>query len=148
MVNRFFLLLLVALGGAGLAVQIAWNARLRLSIGSPILTTIVSLTVSLLSLILLWASGTIERGTLPPFNAVPAWAWLGGIFAAYYLVSSLVAIPKLGVSSVFSLVIAGQVIMSLVLDSTGAFGVNQISLSGSRILGTVLMLAGAVLIQR
>ncbi len=148
MLNRLLLLLLVALGGAGLAVQIAWNARLRLSTGSPILTTIVSLSVSLLSLLLLWTSGTVERGALPAFHAVPTWAWLGGIFAAYYLVSSLVAIPKLGVASVFSLVIAGQVIMSLVLDATGAFGVEQISPSGYRLLGTLMMLAGAVLIQR
>ncbi len=148
MLNRLFLLFLVALGGAGLAVQITWNARLRLSTDSPILTTIVSLSVSLFSLLLLWASGTVERGSLPAFNAVPTWAWLGGVFAAYYLVSSLVAIPKLGVASVFSLVIAGQVIMSLVLDSTGAFGVEQISPNGSRLLGTLMMLAGAVLIQK
>lgn len=147
MLDRFLLFFLVALGGAGLAVQIAWNARLRLSTGSPILTTIVSLSVSLLSLLLLWASGTTERGSLPAFHAVPTWAWLGGIFAAYYLVSSLVAIPKLGVASVFSLVIAGQVIMSLVLDSTGAFGVDQISPSRYRLVGTLMMLVGAVLIQ-
>ncbi len=148
MLNRFLLFFMVALGGAGLAVQIAWNARLRLSTGSPILTTIVSLSVSLLSLFLVWASGISERGALPAFTAVPTWAWLGGVFAAYYLVSSLVAIPKLGVASVFSLVIAGQVIMSLILDSTGAFGINQISPSGSRIVGTVLLLGGAVLIQK
>ncbi|EDX84907.1 hypothetical protein S7335_2606 [Synechococcus sp. PCC 7335] len=73
---------------------------------------------------------------------------MGGIFAAYYLVSSLVAIPRIGVASVFSLVIAGQVIMSLVLDTTGAFGVTQISLSPLRILGTLLLLAGAILIQQ
>ena len=148
MLNRLLLLFLVALGGAGLTVQTAWNARLRLSTDSAILTTIVSLTVSLLSLLLLWASGVSERGALPAFNAVPPWAWLGGVFAAYYLVSSLVAVPRLGVASVFSLVIAGQVIMSLILDTTGAFGVSQISPSGSRIAGIILLLAGAVLMQK
>lgn len=148
MLNRLLLFLLVALGGAGLAVQSTWNARLRLATGSPVLTTIVSLTVSLLALLLVWASGTTERGSLPTLNSVPAWAWLGGVFAAYYLVSSLVAIPKIGVASVFSLIIAGQVIMSLILDATGAFGVNQISLSSSRLLGTLLLLAGTILIQK
>ncbi|MBE9062211.1 DMT family transporter [cf. Phormidesmis sp. LEGE 11477] len=148
MLNRLFLLLLVTLGGAGLAVQSTWNARLRLSTGSPILTTIVSLAVSLLLLLLLWISGTTERGSLPAFSSVPLWSWLGGVFAAYYLVSSLVAIPKIGVASVFSLIIAGQVMMSIVLDATGAFGVTQISLSSSRVVGTLLLLAGAVLIQK
>ncbi|WP_050765912.1 DMT family transporter [Synechococcus sp. PCC 7335] len=148
MLPKLLLLLLVTLGGAGLAVQSTWNARLRLSTGSPVLTTIVSLIVSLASLLLLWLSGTTARGSLPAFSSVPLWSWLGGIFAAYYLVSSLVAIPRIGVASVFSLVIAGQVIMSLVLDTTGAFGVTQISLSPLRILGTLLLLAGAILIQQ
>jgi transporter family-2 protein len=146
--NRLILLFLVMLGGAGLAVQSTWNARLRLSTGSPVLTTIVSLTVSLIALMLLWISGSAERGSLPAFDSVPVWAWLGGVFAAYYLVSSLIAIPELGVASVFSLVIAGQVTMSLILDTTGAFGVAQISLTTSRILGALLLLAGTVLIQK
>lgn len=51
------------LGGAGLAVQSTWNARLRLLTGSPVLTTIVSLTVSLIALMLLWVSGSAERGS-------------------------------------------------------------------------------------
>lgn len=148
MFNRLLLLFLVALGGAGLAVQSTWNARLRLSTGSALLTTIVSLTVSLLALLLLWASGISERGTLPAFTSVPIWSWLGGVFAAYYLVSSLIAIPKIGVASVFSLIIAGQVLMSLVLDATGAFGVTQIHLSPSRLLGTLLLLAGTILVQK
>lgn len=59
-----------------------------------------------------------------------------------------IAIPKLGVATVFSLVIAGQMVAALVLDSTGAFGVTQISLSVSRVLGTALLLIGAILIQK
>ena len=70
------------------------------------------------------------------------------MFAGYYLVASLIAIPKLGVAVVFSLVIAGQMLGALLLDSTGAFGVNQISLNPARILGTVLLLAGVILIQK
>jgi bacterial/archaeal transporter family-2 protein len=147
MLNRLILSLLVALGGAGLAVQMAWNARLRIATGSPILTTLISVFVSLLSLVLLWFSGVTERGSLPAFDALPKWAWFGGVLAVYYLVAALIAIPKLGAAAVFSLVIAGQMLASLVLDSTGAFGVTQIFLSPSRVLGTVFLLIGVVLIQ-
>jgi bacterial/archaeal transporter family-2 protein len=148
MFTRFVLFLLVALGGAGLAIQMAWNARLRVSIGSPVLTTIISVFVTLLSLTLVWASGATHRGSIPAFNSLPQWAWFGGIFAAYYLVASLIAIPKLGAAVVFSLVIAGQMIAALILDSTGAFAVAQISLNPSRVLGTVLLLIGVILIQK
>ncbi|MEG3847392.1 DMT family transporter [Microcoleus sp. herbarium19] len=146
--TRLVLFLLVAIGGAGLTIQMAWNARLRTSTGSPVLTTMISVFVTLLSLALVWASGATNRGSLPAFNSLPQWAWFGGIFAAYYLVASLIAIPKLGVATVFSLVIAGQMVAALVLDSTGAFGVTQISLSLSRVLGTGLLLIGVILIQK
>jgi len=148
MFTRFALVLVVALGGAGLTLQMAWNARLRISTGSPVLTTIISVFVTLLSLALVWASGVADRGSMPAFNSLPKWAWFGGAFAAYYLVASLVAIPKIGAASVFSLVIAGQMIAALVLDSTGAFGVTQNSLRISHVIGTALLLVGAILIQR
>ena len=148
MLTRLLFFLLVALGGAGLTIQMAWNARLRTATGSPILTTIISILVSLLSLVLVWVSGVTDRGSLPAFNSVPKWAWFGGVFAVYYLVASLIAIPKLGAAAVFSLVIAGQVIAALILDSTGAFGVARISLTASRVLGTAFLLIGVILIQK
>src|SRR5437763_15963463 len=147
MFTRIILFFLVALGGAGLTIQMAWNSRLRTATGSPVLTTIISICVSLLSLILVWASGATDRGSLPAFNSLPKWAWFGGVFAAYYLVASLIAIPKIGAGVVFSLVIAGQMIAALTLDSTGAFGLARISLSASRFLGTALLLVGVTLIQ-
>ena len=146
--TRIGIFLLVALGGAGLTLQMAWNARLRTGTGSPVLATIISLCVSSISLALFWVSGATTRGALPPFNSLPKWAWFGGIFAAYYLVASLIAMPKLGAAAVFSLVIVGQMVAALILDSTGTFGVTQISLSGSRILGTILLVIGVVLMQR
>ncbi len=148
MFTRIILFLLVALGGAGLTIQMAWNSRLRAATGSPVLTTIISVVVTLISLVLVWASGATPRGSIPPFISLPKWAWFGGVFAGYYLVASLIAIPRLGAAAVFSLVIAGQMIAALILDSTGAFGMPHISLSTSRLLGAALLLIGVVLIQR
>jgi transporter family-2 protein len=148
MFTRVLLLVLVALGGVGLTMQMAWNSRLRIGTGSPVLTNIISICVSLVSLVLFWLTGLTPKGSLPAVNSLPAWAWFGGVFAAYYLVASLIAIPKLGTAAVFALVIAGQMIGALVLDSTGAFGVPHLSLTGSRVIGTVLLFAGALLIQR
>ncbi|MGZ5567349.1 MAG: DMT family transporter, partial [Limisphaerales bacterium] len=71
-----------------------------------------------------------------------------GVCAAYYLIASLVALPKLGAAAVFSLVIAGQLITALILDSTGAFGVPHIGISTTRAIGVALLLAGVALIQK
>jgi len=148
MLTRFLFLILVAGGGAALALQVAWNARLRIATGSPVLTTMISIVVTLISLLLLWVSGISARGSVPSFNSIPKWAWLGGVCAAYYLIASLVALPRLGAAAVFSLVIAGQLITALILDSTGAFGVPHIGISPTRAIGIVLLLAGVALIQK
>lgn len=148
MLTRLIFLLLVAGGGAALTLQAAWNARLRLATGSPVLTTMISIIVTLITFSLVLLSGLSPRGTVPSFNAIPKWAWFGGVCAAYYLLASLIALPKLGAAAVFSLVIAGQLIGALVLDSTGAFGVPHVGLSPTRIVGVVLLLAGVLLIQK
>jgi transporter family-2 protein len=148
MLIRIAFLILVAFGGAALTLQAAWNARLRVATASPVLTTIISITVTLVTLVTLWATGLTNRGSVPAFGSIPKWAWLGGICAAYYLIASLVALPKLGAASVFSLVIAGQVLTAVALDSVGAFGVPQISLSMTKIVGAILLLVGVVLIQK
>ncbi len=148
MLTRILFGFLVALGGVGLSLQMAWNARLRIATGSPVLTTIISVIVTLLSLGVVWGSGATDRGTLPPFHSLPKWAWFGGVFAGYYLVAALIGIPKLGTAAVFALVIAGQVVSALVLDSTGAFGVPRIPMSMFRIVGIVLLLIGVILIQK
>lgn len=148
MLIRIILFLVVALGGAGLTLQMAWNSRLREATASPVLATMISVLVTLVSLVVVWASGVTNRGTLPEFNSLPKWAWFGGALSAYYLVASLVAIPRLGVAAVFSLVIAGQMAAALILDSTGAFGVTQISLSPLRVLGAALLVVGVALIQK
>lgn len=140
--------LVVVIAGAGLAVQMAWNARLRLSTNSPVLTTIISLVVSIIPLVFFWVGGAGGRGSIPALDSLPKWAWLGGVFAAFYLVAALIAIPKLGAGSVFSLVIVGQVVAALFLDSTGFFGITRIPLNGSRVLGTLLLIFGVVLIQK
>lgn len=145
---RILLYLVVALGGAGLAVQAVWNARLRTATGSPILTVLISVFITFVCVLLTWASGTTARGTVPAFGSIPKWAWFGGVFAGFFLLSSLIAVPRLGAAAVFSLVIAGQLIAAVILDATGAFGVTQIPLNPMRMLGTGLLLAGVVLIQR
>ena|SRR5881394_281267 len=148
MLTRWLWFVLVALGGAALTIQAAWNARLRAATGSPVLTTMISVIITILCFALVWVSGVTPRGSMPGFQSAPKWAWGGGICAAYYLLVSLVALPRLGAAAVFCLIIAGQMMTAVVLDSTGAFEVARISLNPSRIIGTILLLAGVVLIQK
>lgn len=144
---KLLYLVLVALGGVGLTIQIAWNARLREATQSPLLAVLVSLTTSLIAAAVLWLSGVFPRGSLPRFNATPVWSWCGGLFAAYYLMVTLLAIPRYGAAVVVAVVVAGQMAAGLYLDSAGAFGVHPAPLNTARILGAGSIILGVMLIQ-
>jgi transporter family-2 protein len=135
----------VLIGGAGLALQFVWNAKLREFTGSTLLAALVSLGVSMALLGILWVAGIAPRGTLPSPGNPPAWSWMGGAFAVYFLIVAMLALPRLGTSGVVLLAVAGQLAAGLILDATGAFGVPRIPLDGFRIMGAVLVMAGAIL---
>jgi bacterial/archaeal transporter family-2 protein len=73
---------------------------------------------------------------------------LGGIGGAAVVYVGLVAVRPLGVGGVIAVLVAAQLVGSLVIDRFGWFGVEQISLSGGRIAGLVLVIAGTLLITR
>jgi len=135
----------VLIGGAGLTLQFVWNAKLREFTESTLLAAIISLTVSMALLGILWVVGIAPRGALPSPENPPVWSWMGGIFAVYFLIIAMIALPRLGASGVVLLAVAGQLAAGLVLDTTGAFGVPRIPMEGFRILGAALVMTGAIL---
>lgn len=56
--------------------------------------------------------------------------------------------PRLGVASTITLMIAGQLALSLVLDHFGWLGVPRQPLSLTRVAGVALVLAGVLLVRR
>lgn len=136
-----------ALVGAGLTIQIGMNATLRSGVGSPIIATIVNFAVGLLALVVLaMAGGTrLVPGSVA---VVPAWAWLGGLLGAAYVASTTVLGPRLGAATLLALTLAGQMLAALVVDHYGVIGFPQNPVTWTRIAGTILLLAGVLLITR
>jgi transporter family-2 protein len=79
----------------------------------------------------------------------PWWYWVGGGGMGLLVVFTITATaPKLGTTAVISLLIAGQLAMGVAIDRYGLFGVEQIPLTWVRVLGIVLLAAGAALALR
>ncbi len=47
---------------------------------------------------------------------VPWWAWFGGLFGAFYGVAAVLLAKQMGAATLMSLVVAGQLVCSVVLD--------------------------------
>jgi hypothetical protein len=57
-------------------------------------------------------------------------------------------LPRLGTATFVALLVAGQMLASLLADHYGFFGVIQHPVSISRLLGAALLLGGVILIRR
>jgi bacterial/archaeal transporter family-2 protein len=142
------LTLLAILAGTSFVAQQAVNANLRISINSAVWAGFVS-----------YLGGTICMAVLAailrdpwPAGAVLArsswWAWSGGLFGAIYIAISILLLPRLGAATTVTLIVVGQMLGSVIFDQYGWMGLPQHVADWRRILGAVLLIAGAVLIRR
>ncbi len=139
--------LFAILVGAGLTIQVGMNATVRLTIGSPVIATIVNFGVGLAALVLL-AIATGARIVPGSAASVPAWAWFGGLLGATYVAATTVLGPKLGAAALLALTLAGQMVAALIVDHYGAIGFPQSPVTPARLAGAALLVAGVLLILR
>lgn len=141
-------ILLALLAGAMLPIQTAVNNRMAIAVGNPIIAALISFLIGTLSLLVyIFATGTPTTGLFAAPSAPPV-AWIGGLIGAFFVASTVALIPRLGVAMTFSLVIAGQMILTLIIDHFGFLGVPVREISAFRIIGAILITAGVILIRR
>jgi transporter family-2 protein len=139
--------LFAILVGAGLTIQIGMNATVRLIIDSPVIATIVNFGVGLagLAVLALVTGARIAPGTIA---VVPAWAWMGGLLGALYVIATTVLGPRLGAAALLALTLFGQMAAALLVDHYGAIGFPQTPITAARVLGIILLVVGVILILR
>ena len=147
MIVVFILLAMVI--GASVVVQASINGELRILVGDPYRTALISTTVSTLFLIVL---STIVVGRPLPdgavFTGAPWWMWVGGVLGAIYVAAAAVLISKLGSAVMFTLIILGQLVTAVVMDHFGMIGLDKHPITVPRIIGISLVLIGVVLVRR
>ena len=137
------------MAGALQPFQAAINSRLGKEAGNPIFSVFVSglLSGGVLGVYLLFTRQVLPKGW-PATIQLPWWMWLGGVIGAAYLTCIVLATPKLGAGTLMALVIAAQVVVSVVVDHFAALGLERHPASWGRIAGILLFCAGAFLIQK
>ena len=148
MLNVWGSMLLAGLAGAGLVVQQALNANLRIALSSTVWSGFASYFVGLVCMTLF---ALAVRDPIPPAATVgrlPWYIWTGGAFGALYIALATVLVPRLGAATFVALLVAGQMLASVAIDQFGWFGLAQRPLDGPRALGVALLVGGVVLIRR
>ncbi|MEP6944555.1 MAG: DMT family transporter [Acidobacteriota bacterium] len=148
MSNIYLYLLLAVVAGAMMPTQAAINNKLAVVVDSPILAAFISFFVGTLGLLVyLVVSGT-PLGNIASIREAPPITWVGGLLGAFFVTATVVLVPRIGVAMAFSLIIAGQMLVTLVIDHFGLLGVPVKEISLVRVAGILLITAGVVLIRK
>ena len=150
--DRLGWIALALMAGAVLPVQGAVNALLRHDLGgAPFAVGAISFLVATLAMavvmLLVLAGQKTSRPDIAGVQTMPWWGWLGGLAGATYVTTVFTAIPAIGAAAAVGLTVAGQQVASVFVDRYGWFRLPQRSVSGLRLGGVVLLLAGVAIIK-
>ena len=142
------LLLMAFVIGLVIPLQSAVNNSLRqtLGSGSP-LAALVSFVVGTVALALTCVLTGQPFATLAGLPRIAWWEWLGGVLGAFFVFGSTLLAPLIGMAAMISLIVAGQVLSSLVFDRFGLLGLPVRDVTWIRVAGATLLLLGAVLVN-
>ncbi len=139
---------LVSTLAAGLLVglQPASNAALSKHIGDLGAAFVSLLVATAIVGVLLFVAGHPRQ--LSGVSAIRPEHLVGALGGAVVVAVGLVAVRPLGAGAVIALLVAGQVIISVVADRFGWFGLHHVGIDAGRVLGMTLVLAGTILVTR
>jgi transporter family-2 protein len=134
-----FSMLLAILAGVFTTIETSINSQLGKHL-TPSIATLHSLITGMTFMFVI----NLIKGNLPRYQKVitvsPIWL-IGGFFGAFIIYLSSKSIPVLGISNALILILSGQLVSGLVIDSF----VNNVEISVRKMLGLVLFLFGAIM---
>jgi transporter family-2 protein len=138
--------LAVAAGLAG-AVQAAVMGELGERAGVFPALAFSGVVALVISLGLLLGVGQSFRG-LADVVREPVWLWSGGALSVLIILAITVAPPRLGIAATVGIIIALNLGVAAAIDRFGLFGYDRIPIGWARLLGILMLGAGAALSLR
>lgn len=141
-------MLLALAVGCLLPIQASLNAKLGGFLKAPIMAALVNFMVGGFILLLIILGTRTPNNLLLAAKEAPIYAWIGGLMGATFVGSIIFLIPRLGAALSFGLIVAGQLVFSMVIDHFGMFGIPVQPINWGRAFGVALILTGVLVIQK
>ena len=144
--NAIYIIVAI-LAGVVFAVQPAINQNVGRYLNHPIQASFVSFLVGTLLLLIVNFALGLKFPAVEKITAIPWWLWLGGGAIGAFVVTAALSIQsKIGAGVWISCFIFGQLVMSILLDNYGWFGLTVQPINPMRSLGAFLLAIGAILV--
>ena len=143
------LLILIALCAGGLVpVQGALNAHLSKNLNHPLQASFVSFIGAVVLLIVVLLILGPPLPSLSQLKSTPAIYYSGGIYGVIFVTMVLVLTPHIGIANTVVAALVGQIIISVMLDHTGLFGLVRHPMTIYRLIGCAGLFVSLYLIQK
>lgn len=137
------------LAGVCTATQMAINGNLGVVLGSPISAALVSFGVgtALLLILVVLLRAWPRRAGLRDAEPTVWWMWTGGALGAVYVAGAAALVPMVGAGVTVVAVLAGNMMMSQLIDATGALGARRIPVAARQLVGLAIIVLGVLAVR-
>ncbi|MEN6571560.1 MAG: DMT family transporter [Anaerolineaceae bacterium] len=145
MLDKILVYLVGLLGGVAVGIQSPIAGKMGQRIGGTAGSFIVHLSGLILSGLLL-----IFRGgeNILDWHKLPWYMFFAGAFGLILYLTINYTLPRVGSTMMITLIIVGQLLMGVLVDHFGWFGVTIRPIDLPRIAGVLLLFAGGYLISK
>ena len=146
--NQIYLTLLAFTGGIFLAIQGGLNAQLGSLLKSPILASLVAFFCSALFAGFIVLISFRQIPSIDQLRSIPSYLWFAGaLFSVVGISLYYYTIPRLGISTMISLGLSGQLIISVVAGHFGWFAMPVEPVTIKRLFGVAAMIVGIIMLN-
>jgi transporter family-2 protein len=132
------------LGGIFVSIQSVFNTRLSEKAGLWMTNTFVHGTGFVLSLLIMLM---LKDGSFSKLLTVNKLYWLGGSLGVIIVFSVMKGITALGPAYSVALLLIAQLIVALLIDSFGLFGIEKVPFTMNKLFGIAIMIAGVIVFK-
>ena len=145
MLEILLTILIGLLGGVAVGIQGPIAGAMSQRVGGAASSFIVHVSGAILSGLLLIARG---GEMIQNWRTLPWYMLCSGAFGLVLYLTLAHTLPRLGATTAVTLIIVGQLMMGMLIDQFGWFGVSIRPIDGWRVAAVALLLAGGYLMVR
>lgn len=142
---NWWVILIGLLGGVAVGLQAPLAGAMGQRVGGTAGSFIIHISGAVFSGLWLLARGG-ER--IREWRSLPWYMLSAGIFGLILYQTISITLPRLGSTMMVVLIIIGQLVLGVIVDHFGLFGVTQRPVDLLRILGVLALILGGYLIAR
>lgn len=145
MFSYFLIILIGLIGGIAVGTQSPIAGAMQQRVGGAAGSFIVHVSGAILSALLL-----ILRGgeNIQAWKTLPWYMLMAGFPGVVLYLAISVVLPKLGGTAMITLIITGQLLVNVLVDQFGWFGVPVHPIGFTRLAGIALLMFGVFLVAR